>query len=278
MGSQRFSERAEEARRAQWRLNDLPWDERIRLAGDSRRERLLAKLDLLGACEALYHLKLGARSRAGTLYFHTWKQDDPIIECLEWLDTDELRHLRTLRRLIQTVHSSEQEDIEAKPHADPTRMWRVGRNPRGGPSSLEAEELRALVDEATTRCLLSTISRQSRVPIVRAAFSSCARDDGRHIAFLSDLAKLSLNHDDTMHVVRMQGVVLRHIARIQSSLRPYFRVFAAVTDATIDNVASEVFRAVSAVVADLGTPWVRYPTARVIHEADRSPWMLWLLR
>ncbi len=47
MGSQRFSERAEEARRAQWRLNDLPWDERIRLAGDSRRERLLAKLDLL---------------------------------------------------------------------------------------------------------------------------------------------------------------------------------------------------------------------------------------
>ncbi len=257
----------------------MPWDEPVKLPGGSRRERLLAKLDLIEACEAVYHLKLGARTRMGALFLRGWGNDGAVVDCLEWLDTDELRHLRSLRQLRHAVHTAEQDGPETERRADPSRMWSVGRcPPRGTPSGLDALALRALVDEAATQCLLSTMSRQTRVPLARAVFSSCARDDSRHVSLLGALAAQSMEGTGPMHVLRMQGLVIGHVARLQNALRPYFPSFAAVTGGTIENVASELFRSVSQAVGDLGPAWVRYPTARVVHAADRSPWMLWLLR
>jgi hypothetical protein len=256
----------------------LPWDEPVKLPGGSRRERLLAKLDLIEACEAVYHLKLGARTRMGALFLRAWRDDSAVVDCLEWLDADELRHLRCLRQLEHAIRSAEQDGPETERRAEPARMWSVGRCPAGAPAELDALALRALVDEAATQCLLLSMSRQTRVPLARAVFSSCARDDGRHAALLGAIATQALEGTGPVHVVRMQGLVIRHVARLQSALRPYFPSFAAVTGGTIENVASELFRAVSQVVGELGPAWVRYPTARVVHAADRSPWMLWLLR
>lgn len=278
MGTDRFTQRAVEARRGQWRLPDLPWDEPVKLAGASRRERMLCKFDLLDACDAIYHLKLGARKRMGEMFMRAWNDEEPLLESLEWLDTDELRHLRALRRLEGALRTAGREEPDNEHRTDPTRMWRVARCPRNRPTSVETLALRMLVDESAGQCLLLAMSRQTRVPLARAVFAACAEDDGRHADLMSGLVLRATEQSSPVRVVAMQSILIAHVARLQSALRPYFRSFAGVTGGTTESIATDVFHAISHSVGKLGTAWTRYPTARVVHAADRSPWMLWLLR
>lgn len=278
MGMDPYSELAEHARRGQWRLPDLPWDEPVKFAGSTRRERLLCKFDLLDASEALYHFKLGARRRMGELYLRAWTEHDQLTECLEWLDTDELRQLKALRRLHKALFAAGQDGPDGKRRASPERMWSVSKCPRGMPMDVESLALRLLVDEAVTHNLFRSMARQSHVPLARAVFNVCARDDERHGQLMKAMLGEGLVKANPVRVVALQGVVIAYVARLQNAFRPYFRSYASVTGTTTENVASDIFRAISGAVGDLGPAWVRYPTARIVHSADRSPWMLWLLR
>lgn len=278
MGLDRYADLAEQARRGQWRLGDLPWDEPVKFSGSSRRERLLCKLDLVDAGEALYHFKLGARKRMAELHTRAWTEDHRMAPCVEWMDADELRQLQSLRRLLEAVRSADAEGPEAKRRASPRRMWRVSRSSRPGRTALPPLAVRMLVDEAAAHTLFRTLARDSHVPLVRAVTSLCAEDDDRHRHLLKSLIRDEIEEASPAQTVALQGIAIAHIARLQSALRPYFRSFASVTHSTTANVASEIFRAIAESLGDLGPAWVRYPTARIVHGADRSPWMLWLLR
>lgn len=278
MGKMLFSHHADQALRGQWRLNDLPWDEPVRLGGASRRERLLCKLDLLDICEAMYHFKLGARARMGELHVRAWSEENQLSECLEWLDADELRHLTALRKLHAALRQAEKESPDGQRRPAPSRMWKAHKCPRQRKLGAPTLALRTLVDEAITKTLFRSVARGNHVPLVRAVFGSCERDDERHVAMLTDMLVPWVADMNPVLVVALQGEVIAHVARLQAAFRPYFRPFASVTGSTTESIASELFRSVSQAVTGLGPAWVRYPTARIVHTADRSPWMLWLLR
>ena len=220
MGLNRYENLAEQARRGQWRLRDLPWDEPLRFSGSNRRERLLHKLDLLDAGEALYHFTLGTRKRMAELHLRAWTDDHRTASCLEWMDADELRHLQALRRLLETLHAAEREAPEAKRRANPRRMWRVSLAPRTGGSTLAPLAIRMLVDEAAGHALFRTLARESHVPLVRAISAVCAEDDIRHRRLLQSLIRDDLDGNHPVRTIGLQGVAIAHIARLQSAFRP----------------------------------------------------------
>ncbi|MCU0694850.1 MAG: hypothetical protein MUF54_26045 [Polyangiaceae bacterium] len=274
MGNGLFSEHADRARRGQWRIPDLPWDEPVRYCGESRRERTICKLDMLEVSEAMYHFQLGARARMGDYMVLSWDRDSAFLECLEWHDTDEIRHLRGLRRLIEALRQSGDDLPAAKKKPPPSHLWNVARS---SPDSWDTNALLVdlLVDEAASRALYAAVARRSHVPLVRAVFAACGEDDMRHEEYMLTFLRARLAH---RRLLTLQMRAVAHVALLQSAYRPYYASFAGATHSTRESVAIELFRAASRVLGELGPAWKKLPPARVLHAADRSPWLLWLLR
>lgn len=277
MGNELFSEHAERARRCQWHLRDLPWDEPIAFCGSTRRERTICKLDMLDVTEALYHFQLGARTRMGQHMISAWTGDDGLAECVEWHDIDENRHLRALRRLTGRLKVSGDPLTTRKQTSSPAKMWGIGRNGNGAALS-EHSIVNLLIDEAVTGSLFGSVSRRSHVPLVRAVCGACADDDHRHGEYLVALLRTRLEGTHPARVMAIQTKAVRHVARLQGAFRPYLRAFAGATHSDTASVATELFRSISKVLGELGPAWNKYPPARLVHTADRSPWLLWLLR
>jgi hypothetical protein len=272
-----FAEHAERGRRGQWRLEELPWDEPVEFCGASEREKTINKLDLIDVAQAMYHFQLGARIRMGDHISRAWSDEEALAECLEWHDIDEQRHLRGLRRLMITLRSAGNAVGMNNNKVDPRRMWRVAQT---SPLKLDDERLlmNLLVDEVVAHTLFDAVGRRCHVALARALFQSCADDERRHIDYLLALHRMRGIHGGLLDITRLQAGSVAHIARVQGAFRPYLRAFAGATHDTPEGVATEIFRSVSQVLSGLGPAWDRYPLARLIHTADRSPWLLWVLR
>lgn len=277
MAKQLFADHAERGQRGQWQLEDLPWDEPVEFCGESAREKALNKLDLLEVAQSLYHFQLGARIRMGDHLVRSWLDDEPLAECLEWHDLDDQRHIRGLRRLMVTLRNAGPDISRNATKIDPRRMWQVSH---GAPSRPDDDRLllRLLVDEFVCRALFGQVGRRSHVPLVKALFNACAQDDERHVGYLSDLHRSRSAASGTLGRTLQQASTVAHVARVQNAFRPYLRSFAGATHSSHDDVAIEIFRAISQGLSATGPAWERSPLARLIHTADRSPWLLWLLR
>lgn len=277
MARELFAEHAERGRRGQWRLEELPWDEPVAFCGASERERTINKLDIIDAAQAMYHYQLGARIRMGDFISRPWSAEEAMAECLEWHDIDEQRHLRGLRRLVVTVRAAGNSVGVVSDKTDPRRMWRVAQT---GPLRLDDQRLllNLLVDEVVAKTLYDAVGKRCHLPLARALFQSCGQDEERHIEYLMALYRARGPSAGALDATRLQAGAVAHVARIQSAFRPYFRSFAGITHDTSEGVATEIFRAISRTLSSLGPAWERYPLARLIHTADRSPWLLWILR
>lgn len=277
MGMDAFVEHAERARHGQWAVDELPWDEPLEFCGANLREQTICKLDMLDVAEAMYHLELGARVRMGDFMLRSWSADAARTECVEWHDADEQRHVRVLRRLIDRLTDAG-EPVPARTHkASPKRMWRVACSSRDRLSN-DTMLLNMLVDEAVCKTLYEALARRSHIPLIRATYAACAADEDRHMQYLLALCRARLREHNGLAASAMQARVVAHVAQVQSAFRPYLGSFAGACHSTPESVASEIFRAVSHVLSDLGPKWQRSPVTRLVHTADRSPWLIWLLR
>ena len=277
MGEVVFRAHADRARRGQWKLEELPWDEPIKFDGSSKRERVISGLDILDLSGVLYHFLLGSRLRMGHHVLHSWSEDESLQVCLEFHDVDEQRHVQAFRQLIALLHKTSHGMVGNGEAASHVRLWRVTYPSRG---RLDADRMLVdlLVDEAVTRTLLLMIANSSHVPLVRAVFEACARDDVRHVEYLTTMAQARLEALSAARVAALQAHTVVHVGQVQSALRRHFRSFASVANSSTDQVASEIFGAASRAIGELGSSWRSSPLARMIHGADRSPWILWLLR
>jgi hypothetical protein len=277
MTGQLFESHAERARRGQWELEELPWDEPIHFCGASRRERLLCKLDTVDMVHVMYHLQLGARMRLGDYQVRAWRQDRDLLACVEWHDTDEQRHVRVLRKLIGTL-TAKGESLERNDRpSSPEHIWKVAYSSRDRMND-ERVLLHMLIDEAACRTLFAEVAARSRIPLVRAAFAACAQDDLRHGEYLTVLARERFEHLSSYALARLRASALMHVARLQSALRPHIPSFSGCGRGTPESVVAGVFAAASRALSELGPDWQRSALMRVVHVADRGPWMLWLLR
>ncbi len=277
MATEMFAEHAERGRRGQWRLEEMPWDEPIEFCGSTEREKTLNKLDLIDGAQAMYHFQLGARIRMGDYISRAWSSEEALAECLEWHDIDEQRHLRGLRRLTVTLEAAGNDVRVINNKTDPRRMWRVSQT---GPLRLDDDRLllNLLVDEVVSKTLYEAVGRRCHLPLARALFQSCAQDEERHVEYVLALHRSRGVSHRALETTRLQAGAVAHVARIQGAFRPYFRAFAGITHDTTEAVATEIFRSISKVLSTLGPGWEGYPLARLIHTADRSPWLLWILR
>jgi hypothetical protein len=277
MSGQLFECHAERARRGQWTIEDLPWDEPIHFTGSSKREQMLCKFDTLDLASALYHLQLGARVRLGDHAVRSWNKDNALLECLEWHDADEQRHVCALRRLIHLLESKGETIARNNRPLSPDSLWRVTYSSKERLSD-DRVLLNMLIDEAACRTLFGLIASSSGIPLVRAAFDACAQDDIRHVEYLSAMAVRRFNAIAQHEVAVLHGAAVLHTARLQSALRPFVGSFASVSRSSAEAVVSAVFGTTSRVLCDLGPSWRQSPVMRLVHTADRSPWLLWLLR
>jgi hypothetical protein len=272
-----FESHAERARRGQWGIEDLPWDEPIRFPGASKREQMLCKLDTVDLANAMYHLQLGARMRMGDHLLRSWRHDPALLECMEWHDLDEQRHVRALRRLVDALsHRGESPARRGRP-LSPERLWRVVYSSRERLSD-ERLLLHLLIDEAVSRTLFNLVASQSHMPLVRATFEACAQDDVRHVEYLSSMVDERFGSLGHREMALLHGAAVLHIARLQSALRPYVGSFAGGANSSAETIVTSIFGAASRVLDGLGPSWKNSTVMRLVHTADRSPWLLWLLR
>jgi hypothetical protein len=277
MSGQLYESHAERARRGQWEIDDLPWDEPIRFCGSSKREQLLCKLDNVDLTNVMYHLQLGARMRMGDHMLRTWRNEPALLDCLEWHDIDEQRHVRVLRRLLTKLSGKGDAVARNDRPTSPASLWSATYSSR---EKLGADRmlLHLLIDEAVSRTLFNNVAARSRIPLVRAVFAACAQDDVRHVEYLTVLAKDRFDKLSLLESAALHAAAVLHLAKLQSAFRPYVGSFAHGVNGSADSVVSAVFGATSRVLSDLGPGWQRSPLMRIVHAADRSAWMLWLLR
>lgn len=277
MSGQLYGSHAERAKRGQWEIGDLPWDEPIRFCGSSKREQMLCKLDTVDLTGVMYHLQLGARMRIGDHMLRTWCEDPALLDCIEWHDVDEQRHVCALRRLLSLLTSKGDTVQRNDRPRSQQKLWQVVYSSR---ERLGADRmlLHLLIDEAVFRTLFNDVGSKSRIPLVRATFEACAQDDVRHVEYLTVLAKERFGKLSAYELAPLHGAAVLHIARLQGALRPYVGSFSGCGRGTAQSVVSSVFGAASRVLSDLGPAWQDSPLMRVVHAADRSAWMLWLLR
>ncbi|MBI5534637.1 MAG: hypothetical protein HY898_18065 [Deltaproteobacteria bacterium] len=272
-----FEGHAERARRGQWQIEDLPWDEPIRFCGTSKRDQILCKLDTVDLAGVMYHLQLGARMRMGDHLLRSWNHDRALLECLEWHDGDEHRHVRVLRRLIDALQSKGETPARNDRPLSPDRLWRVAYSSRERLSD-DRVLLNMLIDEAVSRTLFGMVAGSSGIPLVRATFDACSQDDVRHVEYLTLMAARRFESLGSYELAFLHGAAVLHTARLQSALRPYIGSFAGASRQSAEAVVTAVFGAASRVLSDLGANWKQSPVMRLVHSADRSPWLLWLLR
>jgi hypothetical protein len=272
-----FAGHAQRALRGQWKLEDLPWDEPLEYSGTTKRDRVICRLDTLDLTDALYHFLLGSRARMGDHVLRSWSEQESLKACVELHDGDQLRHVQGFRRLVGLLRKS---DAATTPNGAPVqyaRLWRATHLPRLG-GDLDRMLIEMLVDEAVTRTLLLMVAGSSHVPLVRALFDTCAQDDVRHVDYLAALVRKRVEGLSGAQTAALQARTVVHVARLQSAFRPHFRSFASVSSCATDQVATEIFGAASRVIGDIGPSWQSSLIARLIHGADRSPWLLWLVR
>jgi hypothetical protein len=272
-----FRGHAERARRGQWNLEELPWDEPIELCGASKRERLMCKLDMIELANAMYHFQLGARIRMGDQLVRAWPPAEHLADCMEWHDLDEQRHVRGLRKLLARLAASGDPVPPRNEHQDPARLWSVTYSSR---ERLDADRvlMNMLVDESVAQALFELVAKLGHVPLVRALFDACAQDDARHFGYLVDLARQRFDARAPRLLPVLQARVVAHVANLQSAFRPHLGAFAGASHSSRENVASGIFRAASRALGDIGPEWQRGAVTRLVHSADRSPWLVWLLR
>lgn len=275
--AEQFESHADRARRGQWLVKDMPWDEPLRLCGENKREQTLCKLNMVDVVTAMYHLQLGARGRLGRHMVQWWEQDDAMLSCMEWHDADEQRHVQVLRRLLAAVSSKGETVTRNDRPLHPKPLWEVTRGPseRLGPDRLL---LHMLIDEAVSRALFAIVARDSHVPLVRAVFDACAQDDGRHVDYLTSMAALRYEGVPSYVMVGLHASAVWHVSRLQGALRPYLSAFAGVTHSSQDRIVTTLFGAASRALGELGEGWKSAPLVKLVHGADHSPWMLWVLR
>lgn len=272
-----FESHADRARRGQWQASEMPWDEPVRLCGESKREQTLCKLDMLDVVTAMYHLQLGARGRLGRHMVRWWEQDDSMLSCMEWHDADEQRHVQVLRRLLRLIASKGEAVTRKNRPLDPKPLWEVTRGPT---ERLGADRLllHMLIDESVSRALFAMVASESHVPLVRAVFDACAQDDARHVEYLTSMAAVRFDGVQPYLLAGLHASAVWHVSKLQGALRPYLSAFAGAAHTSQDRVVSTLFGAASRSLGDLGDGWKRAPLMRLVHEADHSPWLLWALR
>lgn len=275
MGEPSFQHHAERARRGQWEVDDFPWDEPLSLSSGSKREQTLSKLDLLDVMTSLYHLQLGARGRLGRQLVSWWGPDEALLSCMEWHDADEQRHVHVLRRLLSLVSSKGESVSRNDRPLDPSPLWRVARS---GTGSADEALLHTLIDEAVSRTLFSRMATDNRIPLVRAVFDACAKDEARHVEYLTAMARLRFEGEPPHRLVKLHASAVWHVGRLLSAVRPYLASYAGATHSAQDQIASAMFGAASGALSALGDGWKTAPLMRLVHGADSSPWMLWILR
>ncbi len=275
MSEPSFQHHAERARRGQWEVHTLPWDEPLNLSSGSKREQTLSKLDLLDVVTSLYHLKLGARGRLGRQLVRWWGPDEALLSCMEWHDADEQRHVQVLRRLLSLVSSKGEQVSRNDRPLDPSPLWRVAADGKG---AADQALLHTLIDEAVMRTLFSRVATDNRIPLVRAVFDAAAQDEARHVDYLTAMAILRFEGEPPHRLVKLHASAVWHVGRLLAALRPYLASFAGATHSSQDQIASAMFGAASNALSDLGEGWKTAPLMRLVHRADSSPWMLWILR